>query len=61
MKRYQLEGGSLEIGAPVEVGCATGHHWFATLHCLGEQEVLCEVVLADDKAQGKWPARAAMS
>jgi hypothetical protein len=46
----------LEAAPPVEVGRAAGHFWFASLHSMGGQDVLCEVVLTDDKAQGKWPA-----
>lgn len=56
MKRYELEGCAAEVAAPVEVGRAPGHHWFSTLHPFGEGRLVCEVVLADDKAQGQWPA-----
>jgi hypothetical protein len=44
------------LAAPVLVGSAPGHHWFATLHPFGGDRFVCEVVLADDKAQGQWPA-----
>jgi hypothetical protein len=54
--RYELQGCALELAPPVEVGRAKGHFWFSTLHSLGGSDVLCEVVLSDDKAQGKWPA-----
>ena len=71
-ERYALQGCVLEIGAPVEVGRAEGHFWFSSLHPvhkadaasdrdLASDNVLCEVVLADDKAQGKWPATLCLS
>ncbi|MCC6695452.1 MAG: exo-alpha-sialidase [Candidatus Hydrogenedentes bacterium] len=54
--RHTLGECILEADPPVEVGRAAGHHWFASLHSMGGSDVLCEVVLSDDKAQGKWPA-----
>ena len=56
MREYQFEGCRLHIAAPVEVGRASGHHWFATLHPVSGSDILCEVIITDDKAQGKWPA-----
>lgn len=56
MAGYSLDGCRLEISAPVEVGRASGHHWFSTLHPIEGSDILCEVVVTDDKAQGKWPA-----
>ena len=56
MMRYSLDDCRLEISAPVEVGRASGHHWFSTLHPMEGASILCEVVVTDDKAQGKWPA-----
>jgi hypothetical protein len=45
-----------ELSTPVEVGRATGHHWFSSLHALSATEILCEVVCSADVAQGQWPA-----
>jgi hypothetical protein len=56
MKRYPLEHCDLEVGSPVEVGRAKSHFWFPSLHGLGGRNVLCAATVADDKAQGKWPA-----
>lgn len=56
MKRYELTGCTVEVATPVEVGRGPGHHWFSTLHAFVEGRFVCEVVLADDKAQGKWAA-----
>ena len=56
MKTYQLDGGQLEIATPVEVGRASGHHWFPSLHPITKSDLLCGVITTDDKAQGKWPA-----
>ena len=56
MKTYELTSSSITVGTPVLVGSAAGHHWFATLHPAGGQDMFCEVVLSDDTAQGKWPA-----
>lgn len=56
MEEYPLADCVLHAAPPVEVGRAKGHHWFPSLHPIGEQGVLCEVVTTDDKAQGKWPA-----
>jgi len=56
MKTYRLPTCTLNIETPALVGQAKGHFWFSTLHPLNEKEVLCEVVIADDKAQGQWPA-----
>ncbi|MBI4551385.1 MAG: exo-alpha-sialidase, partial [Candidatus Latescibacteria bacterium] len=56
MKRYPLTHCVLEAGAPVEVGRATGHFWFSSIHPVDAQRLLCEVVITADKAQGKWPA-----
>jgi hypothetical protein len=58
---YHLDTCSLEIAAPVEVGRAKGHFWFSTLHPVQGNDILCGVVLADDKAQGKWPATLCLS
>lgn len=46
----------LEVGVPVEVGRASGHFWFSTLHPIEGRDVLCEVVTSADTAQGEWPA-----
>ncbi len=46
----------MKLGTPVLVGEAAGHFWFPSLHPLGGGNILCEVVLADDRAQGEWPA-----
>lgn len=54
--KYALANCEIEIGPPSEVGRAQGHFWFSTLHRVEGQDILCEVVLADDKAQGQWPA-----
>jgi len=59
--RYSLDTCTLEISAPVEVGRAKGHFWFPSLHMLTARDVICEAVLADDKAQGKWPAALCLS
>ncbi|MBI4558190.1 MAG: exo-alpha-sialidase [Candidatus Hydrogenedentes bacterium] len=59
--RYTLEGCVLEVDPPVEVGRAPGHFWFSYLHVIQGQDILCEVVLSDDKAQGKWPAALCLS
>jgi hypothetical protein len=56
MAQYALKGCKLEIGAPVEVGRRSGHFWFSTLHPAGGRDVFCGATLADDKAQGEWPA-----
>jgi hypothetical protein len=56
MHRYPLIGAEAAIGPPVEVGRAAGHHWFSTMHPIDARDVLCAVVTADDKAQGRWPA-----
>jgi len=56
MEPYALTHCLLEVALPVLVGRARGHHWFPTLHPLGDQGLLCEVVTTDDRAQGKWPA-----
>lgn len=55
MTPYALAGCTVALAAPVMVGHAPGHHWFPTLHPFDSQRVVCEVVLADDKAQGQWP------
>lgn len=55
MSIIPLAGCAVELQAPVEVGRAPGHHWFATLHPFGGERFVCEVVCADDKAQGQWP------
>jgi len=55
VREYELEGCRLEVGVPVEVGRAQGHFWFSKLHRIGGQDVLCEVIITDDKAQGQWP------
>ena len=56
MRSYQLERSRLDIGAPVEVGRAKGHFWFPTLHAVEGNEILCEMTVSADVAQGKWPA-----
>ena len=53
---YELGNGLVQAGAPVEVGRNTGHFWFPSLHRLGEDTLICAVVLSADVAQGKWPA-----
>ena len=45
-----------ELSTPVEVGHASGHHWFSSLHAVTGADILCEVVTTGDEAQGKWPA-----
>lgn len=55
-KQYTFEGITLEAGTPVEVARRGGHFWFSTLHLFSPSDLLCEVVLTADKAQGKWPA-----
>ncbi len=56
MKTYRFEGINLEISAPFLVGCAEGHFWFPTVHPLDDSNIICEVVLSADVAQGEWPA-----
>ena len=56
MKRYSFKGCDLELAAPVEVGRAKGHFWFPSLHSIQGKELFCEVVVAADRPQGKWPA-----
>jgi len=58
---YTLDGCRLEATAPVEIGRATGHFWFPSLHRLGAQDVLCVVCVTDDKPQGRWPAALCLS
>jgi len=60
-KRYEFDGFFAELSAPVEVGRSKGHFWFSSLHPLEGQEVLCEVVRTDDRAQGEWPATLCLS
>lgn len=55
MERYELNGCTVELDTPVEVGRAPGHHWFSTLHPFGGERYVCEVVVAADEAQGTWP------
>lgn len=54
-KEYRFERFGLQIETPVEVGRAKGHFWFSSLHPVEGQDLLCEVVTAADKAQGKFP------
>jgi len=61
VREYELEGCRLEVDVPVEVGRAQGHFWFSTLHRIEDQDILCEVILTDDKAQGEWPSVLYMS
>lgn len=56
MKTYDLTTCRLAVSAPVKVAEARGHFWFPTLHEIAGQDILCEVVVTEDKAQGKWPA-----
>ena len=56
MKNYTFADCHLEVEAPVEVDRAPGHFWFSTLHPVEGQDILCEVIITADKAQGKWPA-----
>jgi hypothetical protein len=56
MKTYKCENIDLEISAPSLVGSQQGHFWFPTIHPLGGADILCEVVLSPDVAQGEWPA-----
>lgn len=56
MRNYALDGCRLHVEAPVEVGRASGHHWFPTLHSVAGSDLLCEVVITADQAQGQWPA-----
>lgn len=56
MTSYPLERSCVEVGTPVEVGRQKGHLWFPTLHPVEGQDILCEVTVAADVAQGKWPA-----
>ena len=60
-ERYTLEHCVLDVTPPVEVGRAEGHFWFSSMHPVQGQDILCEVVLSDDKAQGKWPAALCLS
>lgn len=46
----------VQVSAPVKVAESTGHFWFPTLHEVGGNDILCEVVVTEDKARGKWPA-----
>ena len=52
---YELEGCRLTAGPPAQVGGARGHFWFSKLHLVEGRDVLCEVTLTEDKAQGQWP------
>jgi hypothetical protein len=56
MKEYRLRSCTLRADTPSLVGATKGHFWFPTLHPVGGDDILCLVVLSDDKAQGKWPA-----
>jgi len=56
MANYLLHGCQVEIGPPVEVGRAAGHHWFATVHPFDSQDILCAAATTDDRAQGRWPS-----
>jgi len=56
MTEYDLVNCVVTLEAPVEVGRAPGYHWFSALHPFGGTRLVCEVVLAADKAQGQWPA-----
>ena len=60
MGTYAINGTSVQISTPVEVGHAQGHHWFSTLHQIGSH-LICEVVTSADTAQGKWPGRLYLS
>lgn len=53
---YLLPNGLMQASAPVEVGHATGHFWFSSLHRVGEEMLVCAVIRSADVAQGKWPA-----
>ena len=55
MSTVSLAGCVVALANPVFVGRAPGHHWFSTLHPFGGDRFVCEVVVADDKAQGQWP------
>lgn len=56
MTEYQLSEWRLEIAPPVEVGRASGHHWFPSLHPVEGDDILCAVVRSADEPQGEWPA-----
>lgn len=53
---YAVDGCTVRIQAPVEVSRAAGHLWFSSIHPFNGQEILCQATVADDKAQGNWPA-----
>ncbi|MBI3920594.1 MAG: exo-alpha-sialidase [Armatimonadetes bacterium] len=61
MKQYSFGTCKLEIADPVVVGQAKGHFWFSTLHPFDDRNLLCEVVVTADMAQGKWPAKLYLS
>ena len=56
MKFYEFDDFGFEISTPSLVGRGEGHFWFPTIHPVGGKDVLCEVVLSADEAQGEWPA-----
>lgn len=56
MRSYELQGCRVEAGAPAEVGRAPGHFWFSTLHPVEGDDILCLVIITEDKAQGEWPS-----
>lgn len=61
MKSYALRNCTLDVDVPVEVGRDVGHFWFATLHPIEGEDILCGVILSADEAQGEWPARLHLS
>ncbi len=56
MEPCPLQTCEILAGPPVLVGQTPGHFWFPSLHALGMDCLFCEANLADDRAQGRWPA-----
>ena len=61
MKTQEFDGFQVQVGDPVQVGRAPGHHWFPMLHPVAGSDILCQVVTAPDMAQGQWPGRLYLS
>lgn len=55
-RSYAFDKVTVAVEAPVEVGSATGHYWFSSLHPASDSDMLCEAVRGADEAQGEWPA-----
>lgn len=56
VRLYRLESCTLEVEEPIEIGRATGHFWFPSLHPMNERTAVCGVVRVGDKPQGVWRA-----